>query len=143
MSLSSRAQAHLLRQPYRKKHNIEMNYTTLDLGGKKRPVRFSFSALYEYEKQTGRNAIADFSKMNASGGVSVTVVADLIFAGLVVAHQSAGVAVDFTAHDVADWVFSEDGVVDRFTQVFTDSFSQKPNLDKSKKKAGTRPLGMS
>jgi len=119
-----------------------MNYTTLDLGGKKRPVRFSFAALYEYEKQTGRNAIADFSKINAAGGVSVTVAADLIFAGLVIGHQSAGIAVDFTAHDVADWVFSEEGVMEQFTQVFTESFSQKPNLDKGKKKAAP-PLGMS
>jgi len=116
-----------------------MNYTTIELGGKARPVRFSFAALYEYEKMTGRNAIADFSQISGSGSTSVSVAADLIFAGLVIGHKSAGAQVDFSVHDVADWAFGSPKVMEDFTAIFLASFPEQKSGGEGKKKAASPP----
>lgn len=86
-----------------------------------RPVRFSFAALYEYEKNTGRNAIEDFSKIQLEG-VSITTATDLVFAGLSLGCKTIGQVPDFTVHDVADWAFSEQGSIDATMKIFSDSF---------------------
>jgi hypothetical protein len=44
-----------------------MSFQEIEIGGKLRPIRFSYAALYEYEQNTGRNAIADFSGMHGDG----------------------------------------------------------------------------
>lgn len=93
----------------------------IEIGGALRPVRFSFAALYEYEKNTGRNAIADFSLIQ-HGDISVMVAADLLFAGLSLGAKSAGKRVDFTPYDVSDWAFEEKEAMEKAMEIFSESF---------------------
>lgn len=113
-----------------------MKYQTIEIEGKKRPIRFSMAALYQYEKDTGRNAISDFSNISKSGSVSLEIATDLVFAGLVAGHMAAGLKVDFSQHDVAEWAFSESDVLAKAMKMFEDAF-QPPGEAKNgaKKKA--------
>ncbi len=98
-----------------------MTFQEIEIGGKIRPIRFSYAALYEYEKNTGRNAIADFSAIQGEA-ISVTVAADLIFAGLTLGAKSKGKTVDFTVYDVADWSFNDQAVITTAMAIFSESF---------------------
>jgi putative N-acetylmannosamine-6-phosphate epimerase len=98
-----------------------MKFQNIEIGGKLRPVRFSYAALYEYERNTGRNAIADFSKLQESQ-VSVTIAADLIFAGLTLGSRTNGYEPDFTVYDVADWAFSDPNAITKAMEIFSESF---------------------
>ena len=98
-----------------------MQFNTIEIGGKLRPIRFSYAALYEYEKNTGRSAIDDFAHIQ-TGIVSVQVASDLIYAGLSLGCKTNGSAVDFTVYDVADWAFAEQSAITKAMQIFSDSF---------------------
>lgn len=98
-----------------------MIFSSIEIGGKLRPVRFNYAALYEYERNTGRNAISDFTRME-SGELSVVLATDLIFAGLSLGCKTVGKEVDFSVHDVADWVFSDPVVVEKTMEIFSESF---------------------
>jgi hypothetical protein len=98
-----------------------MSFQEIEIGGKLRPIRFSYAALYEYEQNTGRNAIADFSGMQGDA-ISVRTAADLIFAGLSLGAKSRGKTVDFTVYDVADWSFNDQTVITKAMAIFSDSF---------------------
>lgn len=98
-----------------------MKYQQINIGGKLRPVRFSYAALYEYEQNTGRKAIEDFTKLQTEG-ISVTLATDLIYAGLSLGAKTVGAVPDFSVYDVSDWVFSEPGSIDATMKIFSDSF---------------------
>lgn len=98
-----------------------MSFQEIEIGGKLRPIRFSYAALYEYEKNTGRNAIADFASIQGEA-ISVTVATDLIFAGLSLGAKSKGKTVDFTVYDVADWSFNDQTMITKAMAIFSDSF---------------------
>lgn len=96
----------------------------IEIGGSKRPVRFGWAGLYEYEQQTGRKALADFASL--SGGienVSVSVLVDLVYYGLSSGHKKAGVNIDFDKSDVAEWI-SEPVVMETVMEQFTKAFEQ-------------------
>ncbi len=122
-----------------------MKYSTITIGGKERPIHFSYAALYEYERQTGRNAIADFANIQ-SNGVSVTIVTDLLYCGLIVGHKIAGGridAIDFNHYDVAEWAFTDPEAIPVVVKIFTDSFPKTgaksdQDIDDDGKK--TKPL---
>lgn len=98
-----------------------MQFQNIEIGGKLRPVRFSYAALYEYEQNTGRNAIADFALLQAEQ-VSVKLASDLLFAGLSLGCKTIGKEPDFTVFDVADWAFADQNAITRAMEIFSDSF---------------------
>jgi hypothetical protein len=107
---------------YLRKKN--MKFQSIEIGGKLRPIRFSFAALYEYEKNTGRNALQDFAQLQGEN-ISVTIAADLIYAGLSLGCKTNGVMPDFTPYDIADWSFQSPDVIAKAMNIFTESFSKK------------------
>lgn len=113
----------------------------VEIGGKKRPVRFGWAGLLEYEQQTGRKALADFASF--SGGlenVSITVMVDLVYYGLICGHRKAAVNVDFDKSDVADWIGADQDILTAVMESFTESFEhqgQEGNGLKGKPKAAT------
>ena len=118
-----------------------MTIQQIKIGGKMRPVRFSYAALYEYENHTGRNAISDFNQMQ-NGGVSVVMSADLVFAGLSAGYRTTGKEIDFTALDVADWVFENPASMQKVMEIFADSFPKSDTAQEggeSEKKPETQP----
>lgn len=104
----------------------------LDLGGESRPVRFGFSALWHYEQRTGRNALTDFAQMQ-NGAASVTLMIDLLFAGLCAGTRHEKRAVDFTAEDVADWIGNDVDVLQVAATLFAQSFEKAGEGDLQKK----------
>jgi hypothetical protein len=108
--------------------------TYLNLEGVERPVRFGFGALYQYEQRTGRNALEDFAKM-ANGTVSITLMVDLLFAGLVAGHRHEKVAITFNQDDVAEWMTPD--VLNQTAALFTESFPAEPQEGDGEKK--TKP----
>jgi len=116
-----------------------MKYQQLDIGGKLRLIRFSFAALYEYEKNTGRNALKDFAELQ-SQSVSVTIAADLIFAGLSLGCKTNGTELELTPYDVADLAFENPEIVSKAMAIFGDSFSKKEVETIEKEATGKKNL---
>lgn len=108
----------------------------INLGGVERPVRFGFSALYQYEQRTGRNALTDFAAMQG-GQASVSMMIDLLFAGLCAGTRHEKKAVDYTQEDVADWVGNDVDVLQVAATLFAASFEKAGEGDGQKK---TKPL---
>lgn len=117
----------------------DMKYQHLDIGGKLRPIRFSFAALYEYEKNTGRNALKDFAELQ-NQNVSVTIAADLIFAGLSLGCKTNGTELELTPYDVADFAFENPEIVAKAMAIFGDSFSKKEVETIEKEATGKKNL---
>lgn len=112
----------------------------IDIGGKKRPVRFGWAGLLEYEQQTGRKALADFASFQQGiQNVSIQVMVDLVYYGLTAGHRKADVNVDFDKLDVADWIGEDQGVLAIVMEAFTSSFERggEGNAMKGKPKAAT------
>jgi len=96
----------------------------IEIGGQLRPVRFGWAGLLEYEQQTGRKALADFAEFGTIGGISVTVMTDLVYYGLVCGHRSAKQEIEFSKHDVADWIGEQPEILERVMATFTKSFPE-------------------
>lgn len=97
----------------------------IEVGGKKRPVRFGWAGLLEYEQQTGRRALADFASFqNGIENISITIMVDLVYYGLCAGHRQSGVNVDFDKFDVADWIGKDQSVFVAVMEAFTDSFDR-------------------
>lgn len=118
-----------------------MIFQNIEIGGKLRPVRFSYAALYEYEINTGRNAIADFAQLQAEQ-VSVKIASDLLFAGLSLGAKTNGKVPDFTVYDVADWAFENPDAIAKAMEIFAESFPKTgpaPEGGDDEKKPKPRP----
>lgn len=102
------------------------------IGGIERPVRFGFSALYQYEQRTGRNALLDFAAMQG-GQASVSLMVDLLFAGLCAGTRHEKQAVDYTQEDVADWIGNDTEVMQSAAVMFAESFDKTGEGDEQKK----------
>lgn len=82
--------------------------TFIELGGQQRPVRFGYAGLYNYEVTTGRNALADFAKMqDGFQSVSVVHLVDLVYSGLLSGYKSEKRNVDFEKEDIVEWLDSD------------------------------------
>lgn len=103
----------------------------IEIGGAKRPVRFGWAGLYEYEQQTGRKPLADFAEM-ASGGVSIVVMVDLVFYGLCAGYRHEQKNTDFTKYDVADWIGESPEVLTKVMSVFSKAFPTEGNAKAGK-----------
>ena len=94
-------------------HNIE-------LGGQSRPLRFGMAALYEYERRTCRAAIADFSGVDAEN-MPLSLIVNLVVAGLVCGYKHEKRVVDFDEYDVADWMGEDSEAIVAMLEMFTQS----------------------
>lgn len=92
-----------------------------DLGGQQRPVLFGFAALYQYEQRTGRNALTDFAAMQ-NGEASISLLIDILYAGLCAGSRSDGLKVDFAPDDVAEWIGGDFAIFEQVAKAFTDAF---------------------
>ena len=94
----------------------------IKLNGKMHPVKFGMGALIQYERKTGRSAIEDFQTMSG-GSPRLSVVADLIYAGITCGYRQFQKLPDFTEDDLADWLDNES--IAEMMQMFQDSFPQQ------------------
>lgn len=104
----------------------------INIGGIERPVRFGFSALYQYEQRTGRNALTDFAAMQG-GQASVSLMVDLLFAGLCAGTRHERQPVDYTQEDVADWIGNDMDVLQYAATMFAESFEKAGEGEAEKK----------
>ena len=75
----------------------------IELGGKRRPIRFGFGALMLFEENTGANISDFFSKM-ATGDFKIRMLIELIYAGLKNGARANGEQFDADVMTIADWV---------------------------------------
>jgi len=108
----------------------------IEIGGKERPVLFGFGGLYAYEQRTGRRALEDFAKQAAAGpeapeSFSIVFLVDLVYCGLLAGCRANRLVEDFSEYDVADWLGSDTGLIEKVLAIFSGSFPQT----EAKKKA--------
>ena len=110
----------------------------VNIGGKQRPLRFGFAGLMEYEKRTARNALSDF---NGQKELSVTMMVDLVFCGVVSGYMSQKMAVDFDENDVAEWLTDDPSVFASIMDLMERSSNNMGNAKAGPaKKATAAPL---
>ena len=111
------------------------------INGEERPCRFGFSALYQYEINTGHSAMDDFNALGGSTeGISVKLVVNLAYAGFLCGHRHEKKAVDFNDYHVADWLTPE--LMEKVLNDFGASFPKptegepatEPHINDPKKK---------
>lgn len=104
----------------------------IELGGVQRPVRFGFAALYQYEQRTGRNALTDFAAMQG-GQASVSLMVDLLYAGMCAGTRFEKQQVDYTQEDIAEWIGNDMGVLQKAAEMFAASFEPAREGETEKK----------
>lgn len=141
----------------------------VDIGGRERPVCFSYSVAYQYEKQTGNFYEPDVQSLaiqviaagatlgtddvaTAARTISIVKFADIMFAAFVVGGRKAKTPVDFTIDDLVDWLGENPEAVGRLTELLlTANFKlpesggdleSPPDSDAGKKKTPARSIGM-
>lgn len=117
-----------------------MVYQEVEIGGKKRPVKFGTNALRLFEQKTGINllqalatpeqAAAFFTKLNFDQCILLT------WCGLKDGARRANKDFDYTDADVADWMDDSPGALNEVLGKFTQSVSgaEDSKTSKSKKK---------
>lgn len=111
----------------------------LMIGGKERPLDFTFRGLWEYENRTGRNSIEDFSALE-TGAVSpsVTMMVNFVLAGLIAGARVEKLPIDFDEYDVAGWLSDDPSVFVKSMGIFKDSWptaNADPDGKKTKRAA--------
>ena len=105
----------------------------IQIGGKLRPVRFGFAGLLEYEKQTGRKALADFAELSKGiEQVSISLMVDMVYSGLLSGCRAEKINVDFDEWDVAEWITENQEAVQKVMEAFADSFQKAGNAGPGK-----------
>lgn len=104
------------------------------IGGVERPVRFGFSALYQYEQRTGRNPLTDFAAMQG-GNATISTMVDILYAGLCAGTRHLKQPIDFDQEDVADWIGSDMEVLQKAAAMFAESFEKSAGEGDEQKKA--------
>lgn len=104
----------------------------INLGGVERPVRFAMEALLQYEQRTGRNSIVDFAAMQ-NGTASVTLMLNLLYAGLCAGSWFVKQPINYTLEDVAVWIGSDMGTLQKAAEMFSASFEPAQEGEPEKK----------
>lgn len=104
----------------------------INMGGQLRPLKFGMSALYAYEKRTGRNAEQDFSKQTSGAG-GITLLVDIAYSGLECGYRTQKKEIDFDEFTVADWI-GEPGVIDLVIEAMYSSLPTAEDGDEKKSK---------
>jgi hypothetical protein len=96
-----------------------MTGDTISIGGAVRPIKFGWAAIYNYEKQTGRAALADFADIS-TGNIKISVVIDLAVAGF----SAADPKFSHTPIEVAEWFGNEPDSITEIMEMFAKSFPE-------------------
>jgi hypothetical protein len=110
----------------------------VNLGGRPRPVSFGFGALYQFETNTGTAIGTVFEKL-AGGSLEVTVVLNLILAGLECGARRERLEIAYSQAEVADWLDTNPEAVTEILEAFTASFVKEPAEVKGAKKKPAGP----
>jgi len=105
---------------------------SLRIGQTVYPVRFGMAALLEYERKTGQSAITDFQQMQG-GEVRISVMVDLVMAGLICGAKTNGLKLDIHEYDVAD-ALGDQQTSEAMMKAFADSFPQPDSNEVDEKK---------
>ena len=106
----------------------------IDFNGVKTPVAFGNAAFYDYEKQTGKNALSDFfnsARFEENGDVILESIkmgfyVDIAFSAFTAGGNIARKPFTGTVYDVAEWLTS-----DRMVEVIGLLTESLPQPDKS------------
>ena len=142
-----------------------MNLVNLKIGGKTRPVKFSYSSLALYEDQTGRDMVIDINDIlsksfsaveQAKAGVPITSVISyrnvsrLAYCGMIGGAKDVNSSQDFTVDDAAEWVLGDDDVMVKIIQLAIDSMPRyfprnaaAEVVEDKKKVKAKKPIGTS
>lgn len=111
-----------------------------EIGGARRPIRYGYQALYCYEQRTGRSAIEDFAKLgDNTGGVSVTMMVDLVVSGLEAGYRAEKIPRDFDDFEVAGWLGERQELFQEIVGLFADSFPKGEEKKTKPRQATARP----
>ena len=119
-------------------------FTEIEIGGKKRPVKYGWNALALLEQKIGINTLNPADLMKASRTASVQLIIAEI--GLIEGCRVQKIAPDFSQEDIADW-FDAEGFrrVQEFVKLFGDAISDASMIglsDDEKKSLAKLKLGM-
>jgi hypothetical protein len=104
----------------------------IEIGGRKRPVRYGWNALAEFGKLTGIG-LNDIAFVEKEGQTYLSMqfadLLSLIYVGLKYGARKEGEKVDFTVEDIGDWMDNEDvSKMHEFINLFVEQ------MPKAKKK---------
>lgn len=107
----------------------------VEIGGKRRPVSFSFEALLDYEERTGRLSIPDIIRSQDPGQVSIVVLVDLLYSAFCAGYAEEGLEVDFSKKECARW-FRNIGEAMRIINLMTQDLEANEDADAGNGAAG-------
>ena len=101
-----------------------MNTQQISIGGRKRPINFTFEVAYDYERTTGRKYIQDYNQLcaqlaetanrlktespnTAGDGISMVLLADMVHTALDYGARKIGQEFEGTPQEVAGWLLSD------------------------------------
>lgn len=105
----------------------------IEIGGERRPVKYTVNALLEFEELTGLEILGTIDQ-NQFGKLKN--MRALAFVGLKHGAKAENKEVDFKLEDVGDWIGFNDGSMNKFLLAFQDSTKsdKEPSNDEVEKK---------
>ena len=117
-----------------------MNTQQINIGGRKRPINFTFEVAYDYERTTGRMYIKDYNQLcaqlaetanrlqsegpeTAGDGISMVLLADMVHTALDYGARKAGQEFDGTPQEVAGWLLSDVAASEQVFLLLFDSMA--------------------
>lgn len=109
-----------------------MNYTFIEIKDKKYPIKFGFSALAKYSKETNTS----LQKLgNIGDDMTLSDALTLIYCGLEAGYRAAKQDCDITIDDLADLIDGDFDFIARAMSIFAEQMGEnKEKKGKAKKK---------
>lgn len=107
-----------------------MNYTELDLGGKKRGAKLGIGYL-KYVTDIKKITLDELFK-SIDGSAAILIIPELIYLSLAYNSKRKKEAFDYTEEDVFDWIDEAGGVTSPVYQSFTNAFTESLGTDLGK-----------
>tara|TARA_R100001163_G_scaffold8617_4_gene8475 strand:+ start:493 stop:819 length:327 start_codon:yes stop_codon:yes gene_type:complete len=94
-----------------------MNYTFLEINGKKHPIKFGFNALRKYSSKTN-TALSDLDKLATN--MTLDNALNLIFCGIEDGYRAAKQECKLTIDDLADLIDGDYDSISRAMEILTE-----------------------
>lgn len=111
-----------------------MNYTELDLGGKKRGAKLGIGFLKSVTDAKNITLDELFNMLKDSGSQALFFIPELIFLSLAYNCKRKKEELDFDQDDVFDWIDEAGGVNSDIYKTFTEALTQSLGVDLGKEK---------
>ena len=108
------------------------NYTFVELGGKKYPIKFGFNALRKYSMQTG-TTLADLNNIGENMSLNDALI--LIHCGIEDGHRAAKQKCVLSLDELADSMDGDMGGIARCMEVLTEMMGGSTEKKQKPKKA--------